>query len=287
MFLDVGTTKFNIRQSGTYSALVGMGLGFKGEDNTLFVDILDDNGGKAYISNDVLCDVYNEHGDCLIKDIEAQEDELTSKWKVVIPKECASKVGTKLVRWRVEGESVSGFQFFTVIDVPVVMLLSRLRIMLDKSLKDVSKSWGYSDADLFMYLVNAVGYFNTVPPLTGYSIGNLPFILNDVIVELAQLYALQSQSIYAIDTDVPSYSDQGISISIDHFAKLNQEYANVASRILDNVKKIKWKMGGRPRALVMFNPERAMNYVFTQFITPGFPYFVWGIGLYNVVFSRV
>jgi len=283
--IDVGRIKFELQGSESSRALVGMVLGLKDEPASAWIDVLDDEGSQAYVES-VTCSIYDAHGNSLASQLSAQYDEGIEKWKISMPSVVSDNVGTKLLRWSADNGD-KGFQFFVVVDVPVFWLMARLRSVLDKSFKSTSNTWGYSDSDLFMYLVNAIGIFNTIPPLTGYSIGNLPQFLYDVIVELAQLCALEAQSIYAIDTDLPSYSDQGISISIDHFSRLQQEYGNVAARILDNVKKIKWMMGSRPKAVVMFNPERAMNYVFTQFITPGFPYFVWGIGIYNVVFSRV
>lgn len=270
--IDVGRPRYQFSET----SLAGMRLGFVEEDCLLTV-ITRREDGSGYWCNSVSVDVYDCFGNKILNGVADKVLSVEGMWKKVVN---FKNVGSYLIRW-VSSDGDRGVNLVTVVDARIEWLMYRLRSIIDKSEKLFKDSSGYSDVDLFMFLVNGLGYFNTVPPVSKISIGALPVWLEDVVIELGQLYALEAQQLYAVDTDV-SYNDQGLSLNIEHFSKLSGVYEEVARRILDNVRKVKWQMGSRPTVLSMFNPERAMNYVFTQMVVPGFPYFVWGLGMYHM-----
>lgn len=277
---ELASPKYEFR-NGTLTRLAGMRLLLNGMSYNLSTRYLDTDGSPMPLK-DLQVVVSDQWGNVLTAGL-AQYNGAEDAMMFQLTPELTSQIGVRLVRWYSQKVSDYALDMLVVVDDRVLWLLNRLRALLDKSEKDVTKSWAFTDVDLFMYLVNAIGYFNTVPPVTYYSIQTLPVFLDDVILELAQLYGIQAQMMYAVDTDI-IYNDQGISLTLDHFSKLQSLYGVVAQRILDNIRKVKWQMGARPKVLLQFNPERAMNYVFTQMVTPGFPYFAWGIGLYQQVF---
>lgn len=270
--IDVGRPKYEFSET----SLAGMKIAFVNDTSTLYVRTYDD-AGQPYFPAEMKVEIFDSAGTKLYEGDADRSNSVSGLW---LKQFNFKNIGSYLVRWK-DSDGNRGVNLVTAIDGRLEFLLYRLRSILDKSEKLKNESWGYSDADLFMYLVNGLGYFNTVPPVTSFSLGNLPAYLDDIVIELAQLYALQAQQLYAVDTDV-SYNDQGLSLNIDHFSKLGNVYEQVARRILDNIRKVKWQMGSKTVVLAMFNPERAMNYVFTQMIVPGFPYFVWGLGMYHM-----
>lgn len=195
------------------------------------------------------------------------------KWKV---ERDIDEIGTVVVRWNTVLGDV-GTEMYVGVDSKVQYMMQLLRNQLDKSLKNRDRSWGYTDADLFLYLVLGLGYFNSITPPTQLYLGAVSDFMINMIVDLAVLYGLQAQSIYAIDTDVV-YNDQGVSLTIDHFSKLSSVFDKVVSRIERLVRAYKLSMMRGAKLVMAYNPERARGWLFTQMLTPGFPYFaVYGI----------
>jgi len=105
-----------------------------------------------------------------------------------------------------------------------------LRLMVDKSRKSLTSTnitsrggvtYGYSDAMMSVYLDLGAGVINMVPPYTGFGVGNFPDQHLWVLIQAATLVALESQGIYAVDTDYV-YSLGGNALTIDHLSKIAQ-----------------------------------------------------------------
>jgi len=265
--IDVGSTKFQFNQTN----LAGMLLGFVQENQYVTVQTLDGNN-TPYQPDYVDVRMFDQSGaEVIINGAEYDIDNLV--WKTEI---CPTNIGSYLLRWKSSDNEV-GTQLYIVIDGKMQHWMYSLKNLIDKSMKDNTKTWSYTDSDLFMYIVNGLNYFNTLMPISSFNLGGVPFYLEGLMIDLASLFAIQAQMMYSIDTDV-NYSDQGMSLNIDHFSKLNTAYELVANRVIDNAKKIKWTMGARPVVLAQFNPERSRSFVFNQFIANGFPYFSFNFG---------
>jgi hypothetical protein len=236
-----------------------------------------DASGNLYDPAEVKFYLYDSEGK-LLNDSLSVTRVATGKYKVLVTPD---SVATYMGKWKTSDGDIT-VQMVMSVDLKLKMMMELLRSMLDKSLKDREKSWGYTDIDLLMYLISAVGEFNAMPPLTGFSVVNVPDVFRQLIVNLAMLYGIQAQMMYAIDTDV-SYNDQGLSLNIEHFSKLSGMYGTLASRIMDECRKAKTVMVfSMIKSVMAFNPERARTYMFTNLITPGFPYFAFGMNLYNI-----
>jgi len=270
--IDVGCPKFDILRNNTN--LAGMQMGFVNSETRLTVQVLDDNGQPHQPPAGVELKLFNQDGGEIETSGPPQYD---SNGQYYYYDYTPEFVGTTLFRWKNNDNSDYGLQMLLSIDAKIQYFMFLLKGIIDKSMKDSTKTYGYTDADLFMYIVNGIAYFNVIPPPTAFYISNIPNYLQGIIIDIATLFAVQAQSMYAIDTDV-IYNDQGISLTIDHFNKLGSVYNNLYTRVTENAKKIKWTMM-RSRALVAYNPQRSRGFMFSQIVTSGFPF----MGIYGGV----
>ena len=268
--------KFEIQFGNGVSNYLDMSVALKDEPATLMSNVLDSDG-NFYDPAEVRFYLYGSEGNLLSDDLSVTRVD-TGRYKVVfIP----DFVRTYIGKWKTSDGDVT-LQMVMSIDLRLKMMMELLRSLLDKALKNRTETWGFTDVDLLMYLISGVGEFNNIPPLTSMSVVSVPDVFRQLIVNLATLYGIQAQMMYAIDTDV-SYNDQGLSLNIDHFSKLSSVYGNLANRILEECRKAKAVMVfSMTKSVMAFNPERARTYMFTNLITPGFPYFAFGMNLYNI-----
>jgi hypothetical protein len=141
-----------------------------------------------------------------------------------------------------------------------------LRVQVDKSRKSISDHiqnmdkptgepslqffYGYSDAHLIFYLERGVQIINAFPPYTGLTVDTFPFTqYGSLLIDAATIAALESQGIFAIDTDY-NYSLGGNSLVIDHFTKLSSMIQALLNRF--NMLVVKFKQQYRSKGLVLF-----------------------------------
>jgi hypothetical protein len=271
--IDTGTPKLQLSENTTNMA--GMLVGFVGENKTLSV-ITRDGDGVVYEPASVSLTVYNGATGVPVSD-PWEASGSSGTWR---SNYAPANTGSFLIRWRSVDDDDSlnyGTQFLVVIDARVQSLIYMIRSMIDKSIKDITQTYGYTDADVFMYLLNAIGHFNALLPMSSFSVGTWPAYLDNILIELASLYAIRAQMLYSVDTDV-SYSDQGISLNIDHFTKLGSYYEKMYTEIDKRAKMVKWAMGSRASLLVSYNPERYRSALIAGMANVGFPYFYLGTG---------
>jgi len=123
-----------------------------------------------------------------------------------------------------------------VISNKVYNWFPRLRNEIDKSRKLLNANIGFSDGNLYFYLRGGLDEINTFPPVTSFILDNFPDRYGQLIIDSSTVVALFSQSLYAVDTDVPSYSDQGFSFSTDHFSRLQSVLNTLLSKIKDQLR---------------------------------------------------
>ncbi len=267
--IEVGSTKFDVSGQSDYAALV---MGFITEDTTLTV-VTKDGSGVPYEPDSMTLKIWDGGTGGLITEVTPTYNDTLLRWEGSVT---VDRIGTLLGRWKSSDNDI-GVQMLIGIDAMLEAMLLQLRAMLDKSMKERDKTWGYTDSDLFLYLVQAIGYFNTVPPVTYANLGSMPFGLNNIILDLATMFGLQAQMGFAIDNDV-AYSDQGVSLTIDHFTKLSTMFDKVSGRIDKIIRGFKLTFKPVGKMVMTYNPERARGYLMSQTLTQGFPYFaIYGL----------
>lgn len=141
--------------------------------------------------------------------------------------------------WRAIGaagtEQVTMLQVVKIIAPKVLSYLPPFRLQIDKAVKIVDETQniflGYTDAQLLQFMEGGLNIINTYQPTTSILLENFPFQTHgQLLVDAATLVALQSQEVFAIDTDL-SYNDQGYSFSIPHASPLHSFLQMLLSRL--------------------------------------------------------
>lgn len=150
--------------------------------------------------------------------------------------------GTFLANWHARidenSEDMYRTQVIEIVSPRVLSLLPPFRLMFDKHLKEVDTSnlcmTGYTDGMLAMYLKQGLHLINTYEPYPVWgSLEQFPInYYSDILIKAALYSGLVSQALFAVDTDIPSYNDQGHSFVLQHFPQLSQ-VLNIVKQELD------------------------------------------------------
>ena len=140
--------------------------------------------------------------------------------------------------WRMVGatgtEPVVMLQVVKVLDPRTLAFLSPFRLQIDKAVKIVDSSQniflGYTDAQLVQYLEGGLNLINVYQPNTNMTLENFPSTHLQLLVDVATLVALQSQELFAVDTDI-DYSDQGYTFRVGHVQPLAAFMSQLTQRI--------------------------------------------------------
>jgi hypothetical protein len=147
---------------------------------------------------------------------------------------------------------------------------AELRLQVDKARKSISDDiqnmdraegepatkffYGYDDKHLIFYLERGAQILNIVPPYTGFTPINFPWLTSgSILIDAATIAALESQGIFAIDTDY-SYSLGGNSLVIDHFTKLNSALTTLLGRFDQNLVRFKQQFRGKGTVVFQWLP---------------------------------
>lgn len=135
-------------------------------------------------------------------------------------------------------EAATVLQVVKVIDPRVLAYLPYFRLQIDKAVKIVDPNndifLGYTDAQLLMYLEGGLNVINLYQPSTSILLEGYPFQTHgQLLIDTATLVALQSQTLFAVDTDI-NYSDQGYSFNIGHVQPL-QSFLGFLQQRLDRL----------------------------------------------------
>jgi hypothetical protein len=141
-----------------------------------------------------------------------------------------------------------------------------LRLQVDKARKSINDQienidkptlqpaipllFGYADKNLIYFLERGIQFINSVPPYTGFTVDTFPFNqYGTILIDAATIAALESQGIFAIDTDY-SYSLGGNSLVIDHFTKLSSFLSMLLSRFDKSL--VSFKQQFRSKGLIVY-----------------------------------
>lgn len=157
--------------------------------------------------------------------------------------------GPQLFNWHIRQtygtEDFYRTQLVEVVSPRTLSMLPRFRLQLDKSLKIVIPeeycNLGYTDAQLVVYLQMGLARINAAQPYVGWSSLDA-FPLEDyfeILIRTALLCALDSQYLFGVDTDVPSFSDQGHSFVITHAGQIKALRDALATELARDIREFK------------------------------------------------
>lgn len=147
--------------------------------------------------------------------------------------------GTLLFVWEVEdiaGDLTVVAQQARIVTGRTLSLLPGFRKLIDKSVKAVDDAQdcflGYTDAQLIQYLEEGLTIINAYQPYPTFcTLDQYPLEYLYVLQESALLAGVMSQQLFAIDTDIPNYSDQGNSFVIQHAPQLAAVFTTISQRL--------------------------------------------------------
>ena len=121
--------------------------------------------------------------------------------------------------------------------------MGKLRLEIDKAIKFVHSSGdpdegcylGYTDGQLVQYLENGIQVINAYQPSGCFTFESFPYnAFCWILIEAALMTGVMSQQLFAVDTDVPSWSDQGNAFVIQHQPQL-AAFLNFVTQRLDKM----------------------------------------------------
>lgn len=144
----------------------------------------------------------------------------------------SNRAGDYLALWqyRYEGEEpttvVKNVRWVTP---AMFRVIPEVRLYLDKSRKAGNKTIAFNAIDIAEYIENSLREFNATSPTTGVyleTIDGIMSIYKNIIIEGAVIQGLIAQGLLAVDQDF-AYNDNGISLNVDHSAKLQGWYTTL------------------------------------------------------------
>lgn len=164
------------------------------------------------------------------------------------------RTGTYLFNWAVRetdgAEENYRTQVIEIVDPSVLSLLPRLRLQLDKSIKVINPeeycNLGYSDAQLMMFLKSGLERIAAAQPYPAWlDMSKFPVnVAGELLISCAVISALESQYLFAVDTDVPSFSDQGHAFTITHATQIQSLYTSMVSTVTPRIREFKLRYVG-------------------------------------------
>jgi len=153
--------------------------------------------------------------------------------------------------WTVTGasgsEPVNIVQVVRIVSLRTLGRLPDFRNYVDKSSKIIDDDplepcyLGYTDSMLIGYMEGGLGLINAYQPYPTFpTIDHFPELHLILLYDASLLVALNSQELFAIDTDIPNWNDQGNSFVLLHqppIAAMAQRIAQRLDRMVPDMKK--------------------------------------------------
>lgn len=154
----------------------------------------------------------------------------------------SSSFGDYLLQWTITGGASPApetiIQNVKVVGASIYQNVPYLRLMIDKARKAVDPNndvfLGYTDSQLIMFMEGGLQIINGYQPETiaGFNLYNFPWRdYRHIANEAALMSGVLSQQLFAIDTDMPNYSDQGTTFVIAHQPQLAALLNQVTQRL--------------------------------------------------------
>jgi len=180
-----------------------------------------------------------------------------------------SSLGMYTASWHARQNSTSEdeyrVQVLSVVSVKSLTLLPKLRLFLDKSLKIVDPAsncyLGFSDSQLMVFLLGGLSYISDFEPYPMWlTLDAFPTDYHsDLLIKSAAYSALQSQTLFAIDSDVAQFSTASHTFTINHFQPLAAFTAQLRAEIEPRIKQMKMKYLASGTCKVQLNIGYAMH----------------------------
>lgn len=165
-------------------------------------------------------------------------------------REEVATTGKLLFIWAVVGhpgtEEVQRPQTLEVITPAVADCIREFRQLIDKSRKAVSVDpeafcpLGYTDGMLLQYLRGGLSLINAYQPYPTFStLDSFPSLFIQVLFDAALLVGVNAQTLFAVDSDIENYSDQGNAFVINHQPKLAAFAATLTAALTERVPPMK------------------------------------------------
>lgn len=147
-----------------------------------------------------------------------------------------------LFQWTIDAASYEqdvAVQVLKIVTPCTLSFLPGFRLVIDKAVKAVNQDsgcfLGYTDAQLIQYLEDGLTIINAYEPYPVFNtLDHFPRQFQYILFESSLIAGVMSQQLFAIDTDIPNYSDQGNTFVIQHGPQL----ANVLNQISQRLDKI-------------------------------------------------
>lgn len=171
-----------------------------------------------------------------------------------------------IFKWTYQATTVSeamlAISHLFVLPVSIYNWLPRIRLQADKTMKVQNASFiGYTDAQLFYYLQSGLDEINMYPPTTSFGLDTFPSGYGQLLINAGTVYALYSQKLFSVDTDVVNFSDQGFSYTVDHFSRLNTVLTELLTQIKDTMSRFKMDFYSGGRISVQMVPSYPLGVV--------------------------
>jgi len=154
-------------------------------------------------------------------------------------------------------------QILEVISPKTLTLLPSFRLLLDKVIKPILPErlcfLGWSDGQLIMLLKLGLHYINEHQPYPTFSTFDLFPITthSDILIKAALYQGITSQLIFAIDTDIPSYNDQGHSFVQVHAQYLSGYLSHLKGELDKLIREFKLQFVDSGTAMVEMRMDMA------------------------------
>jgi hypothetical protein len=175
--------------------------------------------------------------------------------------------GTYVANWTVreasDKETAYRTQVIEIVTPRVLSLLPRLRYVVDKSLKivvpDSQCYLGYTDSALVLALRSGIEMLNTYQPYVSWtSIDAFPIeTYSEILIKAATYFTLESQMLFALDTDQANFSVSGHSYSLLHQAPLASYLSQLKAELDSRVPNFKLHFVNSGTAMIEARPDLA------------------------------
>lgn len=181
--------------------------------------------------------------------------------------------GQYMFRWTMtvaaseQGRRRHAVQSVRVISLATYALVQQLRLIIDKSVKLVDEDpndpcfLGYTEDNLVRYLDGGLQAINSYQPYPGWdSIETFPVQqYGSLLIEAALMYGVMSQMLFAVDTDIENWNDQGNGFTIAHQPKLAAFLQQLATSLDQRIPKFKMHFLSNGSVRTVIGPSFRLN----------------------------
>jgi len=166
-------------------------------------------------------------------------------------------------------EDVYCTQVVEIVSPRVLSLLPTLRMMIDKTVKpNLPEQYcftGYTDGQLITALHLGLSYICQAQPYpTWVSLDAFPIeMFSNILIKSAMYQGITSQLLFAVDTDVPQYSDSGQSFTLAHGTPLAAYLSHLKQELDSSITPFKQHFIGSGT----MSAEIRMDYAFSMLLS--------------------